>query len=210
MKNIILFFIISTLYIGCSTEANIKIINRTDNNLYFGFDGDNYILEGSEDEDTAMEFSFDTGTKSIFSEKIKKVNLYLEGETFLMQLSDPYGAGQGAYYTETELELKQDETRKIYCDPTHAGVKVINDFDQMIRKVKYTANNLDTLYTVITDLDIDEFDFYQLKYYSLGDTIWYSFQVEFNDGTINSYGGEGNLLEKDEVFLINSETEVNY
>jgi len=206
MKNFLIILLLTALFAGCSTEANIEIINRTNNNLYIGIDGENYTLAGDVNDDPSYEITVDTGNSSIFSDDTKKVELYLEGDTFLMQTSDSYGIAQGDYFTVTELELKQNESRKVYCDATHAGLKVYNNFDQMISNVKYTANNLDTLYTAFSDLSVNDFDFYQLTYYSLGDTIYYSFQVEFDDGTVNNYGGPGNLLEKDELFFIDVDT----
>lgn len=204
MKHLLLLITIATIVLGCSTEAEIKIINRTDNNIYFQIEGDRYTIDGFSNSET---ITIDTGSNDPFSERYTSVELKIDGDTFLLP---PYTQNDSIYFPEsTVLELQQDETRKIYCDPTHAGVKVNNNFDQNISRVRYFANNLPTGFTAFENLGVGQFDYKQLKYYELGDTIYYSFQLEFDDGTIKQYGGDGNLLEKGELFFIDAETVPN-
>jgi hypothetical protein len=206
MKNILMLSSCLLLILGCASEAEIKVINRTNHNIYFGIDQPNHVLAGAEESNPTKSIFVDTGKKTLFSAKTTTVDFYLEGETFLMQMSDDYGNVTGDFFNLTQLDLQQDEVRKVYCDPTHAGVKVLNNFQQTISSLQYTANNLDSLQTAFSNLAVGEDDFQQLKYYSLGDTIYYSFQLNFADGSSQNYGGPGTLLLKDQLFYIDAET----
>ncbi|MCK4957205.1 MAG: hypothetical protein KAS49_06175 [Candidatus Cloacimonetes bacterium] len=203
MRKLFFLIIVGISLVGCSTQAEINIINRTNNNLYIALEGESYVLEGSENK----VITIDTGKRNIFSEEITKVELQLEGETFMMQLGDPYGYVTGEYYNTTDLELKQNETRNIYCDPTHAGFKVYNNFGKLISSIKYFANNDTMDHVCATDLEEEDFAFQQLRYYTDGDTIYYTFELNFDDGSHNVYGGPGNLMELDELFYIDKDTE---
>ncbi|MBN1327352.1 MAG: hypothetical protein JW996_05320, partial [Candidatus Cloacimonetes bacterium] len=91
VKLTILIFLSVILLLGCSTEGKIKIINRTQHNLYFSVKGEDYILEGAtpemlaEGQGNSRTISIDTGNKFLFTEPdSKKVKVDIEGETFAL------------------------------------------------------------------------------------------------------------------------------
>ncbi|MFO7896910.1 MAG: hypothetical protein R6U84_08260 [Candidatus Cloacimonadales bacterium] len=206
MKKILLLSSLLLLFLGCASEAEIKVINRTNHNIYFAANGPVQVLSAAESSNPTQSIFIDTGKKTIFSNPSTTVEFYLEGDTFLMQMSDDYGNMTGDFFNTTTLELQPDEVRKVYCDATHAGVKVQNNFEQTIQTLKYGANNLDSLQTAFSDLAVGDYAFQQLRYYSPGDTIYYSFQLNFADGSVQNYGGPGTLLQKDQLFYIDAET----
>lgn len=205
---LIITFILMILF-GCSTEAEINIINRTNNNLYVGIDNELYTLEGSVISNPNISFTIDTGKKYPFMDETTNVEMYLEGETFMMQVADSHGYTQDDFHVTTVLQIEQGETRNIYCDPTHAGFKVYNNFDKIINSVKYYSNNDEIEHVCATNLEMDNFIYQQLIYYMPGDTIYYTFKLEFADETENIYGGQGNLMELDELFFIDKDTAIN-
>ena len=124
--------------IGCTTKGDLKIINNTNHFLYFTVEGDDYILAGSAESDPAKTIEIEMGKKFLFwGDNEKEVYLHLEGETFMMQLSDSFGNPSGEYYTETTVLLKAGETTKVYTNPTHACVKIINDSEFPISDFVY-------------------------------------------------------------------------
>ncbi len=184
MKKLIPLILLIIIVAGCSTEGDIKFINRTEHPLYFTVKGDDYILEGSEDVDdpNTKSISIDTGSKFLFwGGDTEKVDLYLEGETFLMQEADLYGNPSGLYTAETTLQVEPDETTKIYCDPTHAGVKLVNSSLSNIIEFSYSSNYGN--YITINDDDIPPGESFwaRLNPSSPDNTIFYSFRVTLDD-----------------------------
>ncbi len=188
MKKIFLFLLPVIILAGCSTEGDIKIINRTDHHLYFTIEGSDYILEGSSTSDPFQTISFDTGKKFLFfGDCEEKVDLHIEGETFMMQLADNYGNPIGEYYTETTLNVKAGETLKIFCDPTHAGVKLVNNSQVSIYEFSYYKNDSDTLISIIDSQVIHGDSIWsRLKATTTCDSISYSFVIEYENGIFDS------------------------
>jgi len=188
MKKIIVpFMLLIIILSGCSTEGDIKIINRTNHILYFTIKGNDYILEGSETSDPDMTIGVDTGKQVLFySEDYVEVDLHLEGETFMMQ-DAINGIPIEEYFTETTLQVIPKETLKIYCDPTHAGVKLINNFAEDVIGLAYYTADSDSLISII-DSTIEPGDsaWSRLKATSIYDSISYSFVIEFETGIIDS------------------------
>ena len=188
MKKIFLFILPVIILVGCSTEGDIKIINRTDNYLYFTIEGSNYILDGSSTSDPIQTISFNTGSKFLFfGDCEEKLDMHIEGETFMMQLADNYGNPIGEYYTETTLNVKANETLKIYCDPTHAGVKLINNSQVSIHEFSYHTDDSDTLISIIDSQVIPGDSIWsRLKATTGYDSIIYSFVIEYENGIFDS------------------------
>jgi hypothetical protein len=187
MMKLLIPFLLIIILAGCSTEGDIKIINRTDHSLYFTIKGNDYILEGSETSDPNMTVSVDTGKQFLFYiEDYVEVDLHLEGETFMMQDATISGQPIGIYFTETTLQVKPKETLKIYCDPTHAGVKLINNFTEDVIDLAYYTDDSDTLISII-DLPITAGDsaWSRLTATTANDSITYSFVIEFANGFID-------------------------
>jgi len=187
MKKFAVPLLILVVLVGCSTEGDIKIINRTDHNLYLSLEGNDYILEGSETTDPTMTISVDTGKQFLFYiEDYIEVDMHLEGETFMMR-DAINGIPIDEYFTETTLQVKPKETLNVYCDPTHAGVKLINNFSENVIDLAYYTDDTDTLVSII-DLPLEPGDsiWSRLKATTEYDSITYSFIVEFENGYIDS------------------------
>jgi len=188
MKKFLVLTLLIIIIAGCSSEGDIKMINRTDHSLYFTIKGNDYILEGSENSDTKMTVSVDTGEKFLFyNEGIIEVDMYLEGETFMMQYATIGGQPIGEYFTETTLQVKPSETLKVYCDPTHAGVKLINNSNQNIIDLAYRTAISDTLISIIgSPIAMGDSAWSRLKATTDSDSIKYSFVIEYANGLIDS------------------------
>jgi len=188
MKKYIFPLLVLAILTGCSTEGDIKFINRTDNYLYFTIKNNDYILEGSEETNPTTTVSVDTGKKFLFyDEGSVDVDLHLEGETFMMQDATIGGQPIGVYVTETTLKVKPEETLKIYCDPTHAGVKLINNSDQVVYNFAYfTAENNIPTPVIELPIAIGDSAWSRLEASTNSSPISYSFIIEYEDGTADS------------------------
>ena len=207
MKKVILIIIPILILLGCSTEGDLKIINKTNHNIYFTVKGNDYILEGATDTtypDTTI--SLDSGKKFLFFEGDgKRVNLLLEGETFMMQHADNSGVGTGEFVTETEVTIKPDETTKIYTWPaTHASVKVINNSGKDIIDFFYYTSYDPTLVFMTDDIPDGETYYYRLDYATNQNWFYYWFKIVYDDYSEQTFGGSSeSALYLDEQFMIN-------
>lgn len=202
MKRLYPMIILLVFLVGCSTEGDIKFINRTEHPLYFSVKGDDYTLDGSTEigSPETKSISVDTGSKFLFwGGDTKKVDIHLEGETFLMQQADNNGNPTGLYYTETTVNVEPDETTKIYCDPTHAGIKVVNLSSNTIIEISYSKNQGN--YAPLNgNNEIEPGDSFwaRLDASSNDYPLFYSFRIVTQD--YQSYILDGGELEKDDQF----------
>ena len=188
MKILIFFLAVTIALAGCSSEGEIRIINRTNHNLYFNVYGTDYILEGSTVDDPSWSITIDTGSQYLFfGNDETKVTLSLEGETFMMQDSDASGVPNGIFFTETTLTVKPRQTLNIYCDPTHAGVKLINNSQSAVTGFFYFTANSDSLFSLITPpLAPGDSTWSRLKATTEYDSVVYSFVIEYEGGIFDS------------------------
>ncbi|NQV18070.1 MAG: hypothetical protein HQ534_05955 [Armatimonadetes bacterium] len=205
MKKAILIIIPIIMLFGCSTEGDLKIINKTNHNIYFTIKGTDYVLEG--DSDTtypSKTVTLNSGKKFLFFEGDgKKVNLHLEGETFMMQHADNFGVGTGEFVTETEVTIKPNETTKIYTWPaTHASVKVINNSGKDIVNFFYNTSYDQTLVFMTDDIPNGITYYSRLDYTTNQNLFFYEFKIVFDDFTEQTFGGPDATLYLDEQFLI--------
>ena len=144
MKKYLLLILLLTILLGCTSEGDIKVINRTHYPLYLTVKGNDFVVDGSEDpvnSPTKKTISIETGKEFLFwNGDDKKVKIQLVGETFMLQEADLNGNPIGEYFTETTVLVTPDETTKVYCDPTHAGVKVFNMIDNNIIELNVKRN----------------------------------------------------------------------
>lgn len=187
MKKALFPLLLIIIIAGCSTEGDIKIINRTNHSLYFTIKGNDYTLEGSETSDPDMTISVGTGKQFLFySEDYVEVDIHLEGETFMMQ-DAINGIPIEEYFTETTLQVIPKETLKVYCDPTHAGVKLINNYTENVINLAYFTDDSDILISIIEQpIIVGDSAWSRLTATAEDDSISYSFVIEFANGFIDS------------------------
>jgi len=181
MKNYLFFALVLIILTGCTSEGNIKVINRTHYPLYITVKGNDYTVDGSEDpinSPVKKSISIETGKKFLFwNGDDKKVNIILEGETFMLQEADLNGNPTGIFYTETTVLVSPDETTKIYCDPTHGSVKVLNMLDNNIIEINVKKNGGNFIpLTTNTGSSVDS-----LWSIAPGDSVWARLQASTDD-----------------------------
>lgn len=143
MKMVILF-LLSVIMLSCSTEGEIRVINYSENPVYFTIENHDYILPGAPDNSTegiSKNISIDTGSGFLFlGGESKSVQLNLEGETALLRIMN--SAGQWEYFVNTIQLVEPRQTTKVRVYPTHAGIKVINMCEtDIISEVAASKNN---------------------------------------------------------------------
>ncbi len=204
MKKILFIVITTLLLIGCSTEGNIKIINRTEHALYFTIKGNDYVLKGSEDPDNSpakKSVSINTGKRFLFwGGDDKKVDLSLEGETFMMQEGDLSGNPTGDYFTETTLTVHPDETTKVHAFPTHAGVKVVNISDRFINDLSVSKNQGNFI-PIIYDIAPGDSAWSRLSPSTFDNPITYEFRIVLDNYELYYYGPVELFVDEQYVIL---------
>lgn len=189
MKKLLFIFITLIFLLGCSTEGDIKFINRTAHFLYFTIQGNDHILNGATEAEINQgigpnkTLTIKTGKKFLFfGAGEKTIDLHLEGETFMMQEADIDGTPTGIYYTDTEIKIISNETLSIFADPTHASVKLINDSDKNIVEFRYTTNNDSVYFSILENeniLAIDNSVYTRLEASSVQNPLTYTFKFKF-------------------------------
>ncbi len=188
MKKLIFLFFTIILLLGCTSKGDIKFINRTAHLLYFTMQGNDHILVGASD----AQISQGTGPTKIISINIgkkflffgageKTIDLHLEGETFMMQEADIDGTPTGLYFTDTEINVKANETLNIFADPTHASIKLINNSDKNIVEFVYTHDEIDDFWILEPEnmLAIDDSISARLEPSTAQDPLTYYFKFKF-------------------------------
>jgi len=181
MKNFLILVLVLVILAGCSSEGDIKVVNRTKHPLYITVKGNDYTIAGSEDpvgSPVKKTISIDTGKEFLFwNGDDKKVDIHLEGETFMLQEADINGYPSGIFFTETTVNVSPDETTKVYCDPTHGSVKVINQIENDIIefRVKKNGGNFNPVDTN-TGSSLDP-----LWSIAPGDSVWARLQASTDD-----------------------------
>jgi len=199
------------IFFGCAkTEGSVKIINKSDNKVFFSFDeGVVYTLDGSESNDPSREFNFRIGDQFLFfKDNTKKMTLYIEGETF--QIED-YADTSSVCVNTTEIEIEDGKTKKIYVNPNRACVKVVNNSTEAVTEfgIKYyNGSNTITLVNVLTTtVESGEEYFRQLNFHSVDQTAFYGFKVTMSNGNVidHNYEEVDIAIALDEVYLIDIE-----
>lgn len=183
VKTIIFLMSLVFFQFGCTSQGDIKIINRTEHNLYLSLQNKNYIISGTE----TLQTEIDIGNHFLFfGTQEKDIDIKLEGETFMMQEANN-GVPTGEYRTETTIKVEADKTTKLYCDPTHAGVKLINFSNKDIISFQYFTNKSSDHISLIEDsLFPADSVWSRLQATVSADSIIYSFLIEDETGQIDS------------------------
>ena len=209
MKNIILGIVVSFIIIACSdTSGKIKIINKSQNPIYYSVQDQNIqTIEGSTEPNyNSNTEHLDIGEKFIFwGDMDKYVNIYLEGETFLM-----HDYTESEYTTTTKIRIDDGFTRKLYIEPNHAGFKIINNLNQPITEIwRSQQDGFDLTSTNYLDsvsvIESGEEFFKQIPYSLEDEEIYHGFKFVTPNETYNyDYSNPSYNLLKDEqeIFVL--------
>ncbi|OQX71386.1 MAG: hypothetical protein B6D62_02045 [Candidatus Cloacimonas sp. 4484_275] len=203
MKKIYLSLIIFVVLVGCTAKGDLKIFNNTNHYLYFTVLGNDYILPGSSDSDPSETIEIEIGKRFLFwGDDEKEIDLQLEGETFMMQLSDSFGNPSGEYYTETTVYLKAGKTTKVYTNPTHACVKLINNSEFPISDFLYSVE--DTEHSILDyELACGDSVYQRLIPTTEENQLMYSFQFRFaGDEDFQEIPGSYSLFLDEELIIL--------
>jgi len=183
MKHLFFIFMMIFILFGCTAKGKLKIINETNHNLFFSVENADYELAGAENSNPSKTIEIEIGKRFLFvgnDEKI--VPLHLEGETFMMQLADNDGNPTGEYFTETNVLITAGKTTKVYTDPTHACVKLINDSERSITDFDYFVGDEDVIHPILSYALIAGDSIYQRLIPATEENqITYSFRFRFAD-----------------------------
>jgi len=208
MYKIALLIMISMLLFACSGDGKLKVINRTEHEVYFSIEGNDYTVIGTDNPEEPLSISVSLDTDSDFMNTPHKT-YYLEiaGETFGVYIETQAESVPG-----TEITIKGGETTKVYCDPNKACVKIYNNSEQDILSAYYTKSYIGNsiLITEADNLQPGESTYKRLQY-SLEipqepeDIFYYTFQVVMQDSTVYDFGDETTILYLDDLYEINIE-----
>ena len=207
MKFILLIIVGLILLVGCEEGASIKIINRTNYNVYAEVDGEEFTVTGN----SSYKVNVDTDEKIfLIDDGVTYKNLQLVGETFLIW--DNY---DNMIYNQTDVKVTPGKTYNVYCTPNKASVKVINNSDHKITELKYRINkqfSTSEWFVISYDppLERGDFAYYHLLYQTEENRFFYNFTVEADGEVIYSIGDQfqGVELSLDEQHLIVIEDDI--
>ncbi len=187
IKFILVIIVGLLLLVACEDGATIKITNQTNHNVYAEIDGIEVVIEGQESKSVSLE----TDERVIFfSDGKTKKTLKIEGETY--RIWDAYNE---IFPTETEIKVTPGKTYRVFCSPTDASVKVINNSEYPITSLRYRVNKqfVTSEWFYITydpPLVSGDFAYYHLAPQTEQNRIYYNFMVESEGEIIYSIGDE--------------------
>lgn len=187
MDKIIITILLGFALFACSRDYEIKVYNETQHLVFAQInDGDQKVIQGNQ----SYTFELDSEVNMPFQEERKNVDLSLEGETFVM-----YQGGAPTF--TTSLEVRPDKVYKVFANPTHAGVKLINLSNTIIDIFEYRKNTIFESNTYQLDGNIAPSDstFARLPYPTVDNPFSIDFLITIDDIT---YTYEGYELGKDE------------
>lgn len=202
MKNLILISIAALILTGCSGDGTLKIINRTEHEIYVSINDTDYTLTGSTDPENnpvSLAIKLDAGS-DFPSNPRKTYTLFLQGETF-----DMWDDFNDIVVPSTEIDIVAGETTSVYCDPTTACVRITNQSTQDIVSAWYLKSTEINPILIPGSQNISPQGsiYYRIDYAVIPtDYYYYTFQVMLADSTMLEYGDEFNFLYKDDLFHI--------
>jgi hypothetical protein len=205
MLKILMIIATSLLFFACSNEGTLKIINQTENEIYFSIDGGDYLISGSTDPQNHPSKSVNLYTGSaLLTKPQKSYYLALTGETFAI-----YDENQQYCVPGTTISIIAGDTYYAYCNPNFACLRITNASSDYIIAAQYKksidensvpiteAENLPPGNSIFKHLD------YALKIpNNPEDIFYYTFTIVMDDDTVYNYGDEYNILYLDDLFHI--------
>lgn len=206
MYRFCLVLMLAALLFACSDDGELKIINRTQNDIYFNISDTDYVLQSNQSsiDPASISVSLDAGSEFL-SQPQKTYTLFLQGETFAIY---DYNAQQDIL--STEIVIKGGETTSVYCDPNYACLRINNNSLQNVLSAYYikSYNGNPVNISQAADLAPGQSIYKRLEY-SLAipqepdDIFYYNFGITMQDGTQYFYGDESTILYLDDLYEIN-------
>jgi len=178
---LLLVALAALLTVACSSQADIKFINRTSGNLYITVDGHSHTLAPNDTRNSTLKVSTDADFSWFLNEtKTRVIIQNLTGETFWLDSTQPSLATTTAY-------VKADEIYKIYCDPNCAALRVVNNSSQEVSSIHViktgaTGGTFDWWLTLAGNTGPGQTSFYRLAPATTTNFFDYQFQVYTADG----------------------------
>jgi len=206
IRFVLLMIVSLALMVGCEDGAAVKVVNQTSYNVYGEIDGEEFTVAGNSNHTVDV----DTDEKVfLIDDGVTKKTIKLEGETF--RIWDYY---EETPHNETEIKVTPGKTYKVYCKPNSASVKVVNNSDYAITKLRYRKNTqfstgLWFMVTYDPPLESGEFAYYHLLPQTEENRFFYNFEVIAGDELVYEIGNEfeGVMLFMDDQHLISIEND---
>lgn len=190
--------LMTLLLVGCDTDAKITVISKSQYPIYSTINNISFTLGQNE----TRTFKFHVKDKNwIFGVDSKKVPVYLYGETF--RLYDPETE---SYTRNTVVELDQGETRKLYCNPNAACLKILNNSEQNVEKITIIKHS--TIQDHPIDITLSPVLAHGESYWTYitpvpqGESYYYTFLLTLSDGSVKLYGNTNTILRVDQQYYI--------
>lgn len=202
MKPVLLPLLLVIIFMagGCKDGASIRVVNRSDHNLYVQVEnGSEVVIPGQGEHN----WDIDTDTESFLSGHVEKdVTVRIVGETYHI-----FDEWEEVYTDSAQMVLRAGETRNVYINPNRASIKIVNQSSQAMNgAVLYRHNfvNASTV-AVLGELQPGELIFKRVDYATPTTQFYYYAIVQMADGTVYEFGGPDSVLDKDQQLLITLE-----
>lgn len=212
-SRLLMGFVLAAMLIlitGCESGGKIRIVNRSTFPVYVSVEnGPEMVIAGG----GVRNYDIDTDTQSFLTGTVEKaVRVHLVGETYQI-----YNQYNHSYVDTTEVYVLAGKTVPIYIDPNRASIKIINNsVEDTITNVEVYRHNFinptrignlgqilpgkSIFYHVNPSVPIDSA---VLPWIPTPATHFYYYaKVILSDGSSYLYGGESNILYKDQQYLI--------
>ena len=198
------------LITACESGGKIRIINRSSFPVYVSVEnGSEMVIAAG----GVRNYEVDTDTQSFLTGVVEKgVRVRLVGETFQI-----YNEYNHSYVDTTMVYVRAGKTLPIYIDPNRASIKIINNsVADTITSVEFYRHNFINPTRVGTMGQIlpGKSGFYHVNPSIPTDSgvlpwiptpatnYYYYAKVILSDGSSYLFGGESNILYKDQQYLI--------
>ncbi len=201
-KLFLIFLILSTIIItNCERKGNMEIINKTHQNVYYRLNNsnENIVLPG----DSTHIYNYSLGKETLFTKPEKTIFFnYIAGETFSLD----------GDFTQTTVTIKSEKTTRLYLNPTHAGIKIINNSNKVITSLQTIMHKgivIKESGNLILDHNLtpDNERYFRIPYYSsleqnIENRFYYQFKVQTDDLQVYTFGDSTVVLDKGEQYII--------
>lgn len=191
---------------ACESGGKFRVVNRCTHNLYVQVGNQPPVTIPGDSEHS---FEISTDTQHIFNpDASREVPVTLVGETY--QIFDDVAE---AWTDSTTVVIEVGKTLSAYIDPNRASVKIVNQSSDTVSSATVYKHNFiaPSNIGVMEDIGPSQERFLRVDYATPNNNFYYYVQVQLENGTIYTYGGEETILQKDQQLLITlTDPEENY